>query len=366
MTDGSLEELRRAVDDNRRNAQKLYLLQEQVRLQADPNLGALMLRAYELRTAAEADWTKRLKALSERLYAALDVEGAATYALMAWTPEQPVQRRRWGVLRKEQNTPPVPPSEAEVRAKLVGSLSPATWESGGVSAYVALALETSTQAGQLSLELLGLNRTFAWAHPQAMAQDTFAVRGSKVIQQMYSNHVEALTRIIVEATDPRDPKALSEVKREIRTRWGKLQPYQVDRIARTESASVWTTTQANAYEANGITKFETIVAHGPSIGIESEDPCDICVTAAASGPFDITGDLPPWHPNCRCEAIPVLEDEDGEPWLPPQEPWTGGEAELTPTPDPEGPTPDVGEAGTPAQKSAFEERLEQMQRRARR
>lgn len=211
----------------------------------------------------------------------------------------------------------------DVKRALTNTVNEASWLQGGATEYLGLAVQTAEQAGQVSLDHLGLDKTFAFASPQNMAQDTFAARGSKVVQQMYGNHVDKLTKIITDATDPRNPKTISEVKASIREQWPALQSYQVDRIARTETAAVWTTTAANAYAANGISEFETIVASGPSIGIESEDPCDECVDMA-SDTHSIDDDLPPWHPNCRCEAIPVLEDEDGTPWLPPDEPWTGG------------------------------------------
>ena len=212
---------------------------------------------------------------------------------------------------------------ADVKAALTSTVNEDSWVTGGATNYIGLATQTAEQAGQVSLDHLGLHQTFEFANPQNMAQDTFGVRGSKVIQNMYGDHVDKLTQIITDATDPRNPKTISEVKASIREQWPALQKYQVERIARTETAAVWTTTAANAYAANGISSFETIVASGPSIGIESEDPCDECVEMAADT-HSIDDDLPPWHPNCRCEAIPVLEDEDGTPWLPPDEPWTGG------------------------------------------
>lgn len=226
---------------------------------------------------------------------------------------------------------------------------------GGLTQYLGLATKTGEAAGQISLAQLGLHKTFEFASPANMAQDPNAIRGSKVIQNMYGAHQDSLTKIIVDATDPRTPKSISQVKASIKEEWPKLQTYQVERIARTETAAVWMQTAANAYAANGISHFETIVASGPSIGVESEDPCDECVEAAADV-HSMDDDLPPWHPNCRCDIIPVLEDEDGDPWLPPDEPWTGGGAESgdpvpggepSPMPPPPIPTPAVPEVEKP-------------------
>lgn len=228
----------------------------------------------------------------------------------------------------------------DISRALTGRMNEAAYKTGATSAYLGLSVKTAEQAGQVSLEHLGINKTFAFANPRTMARDTFAARGSKVIQNMYGAHVDTLTQIITEATDPRNPKTIEQVKASIRERWAGLQPYQVERIARTETAAVWTATSVNAYAANGVSAFESIVATGPSIGVDTEDACDECVDEA-SNVHTIDDDLPPWHPNCRCEAVPMLEDpETGDPWLPPDEPWTGGgegsgEAVLEPRPAPE-------------------------------
>jgi SPP1 gp7 family putative phage head morphogenesis protein len=232
-----------------------------------------------------------------------------------------------------------------IRGALASAINEEAWKSGAATSYLGLAMTTATASGQVSLEHLGLGKTWSWAHPQNMANDLFGVRGSKVIQNMYGNHMDTLTKIITEATDPRNPKNITEVKRAIREQWPDLQRYQVERIARTETGAVWMQTAANAYEANGISQFESIVAQGPRVGLDSYGACDYCVEASSSV-RDITDNLPPWHPNCRCDIVPVLADPDsGEPWLPPDEPWTGGgdgsgplPQGFTPKPTPEPPS----------------------------
>ena len=241
-----------------------------------------------------------------------------------------------GRFRKDAPPQQEPPSHESVMQQL------ATWLNSpeglavqqAVQMYVGQATHTSEKAGQTALDHMGINKTFAWAHPRSMANDMFSVRGSKVIQSMYGEHLDKLTQIIIQATDPAHPQTLQEVKAAIKREWPKMQQAAISRIARTETAAVWTTTSVNAYSANGIAQFESIIAHGPTIGIESEDPCDECLDAAALIHDISDDDLPPWHPNCRCEAVPVLDDEDGTPWLPPDEPFTGedigmcGEGEL--------------------------------------
>lgn len=193
----------------------------------------------------------------------------------------------------------------DVKRALVAHVNEAGWTSGATTAYLGLATKTAEQAGQVSLDHLGLNKTFAFANPENMAQDTYAARGSKVIANMYGAHTNALTKIITDATDPRSPKTIAQVKAAINEQWPDLQDYQVERIARTETAAVWTTTAVNAYAANGISQFESIVATGPSIGVQTEDPCDECVDAA-SEVHSIDDDLPPWHPNAVFEGSTFL------------------------------------------------------------
>ena len=191
--------------------------------------------------------------------------------------------------------------------------------SGSVAAYLRMALATGEDVGQFTLDALGLNRTFAWAHPRNMAQAIYAVRGSKVVQIAYGTHLEELASIIIRATDPTRPLTIDEVTHEIRERWGNLQRWQAGRIARTETAAVWETTSYNVMRANGVTTLENLIATGPSIGFASEPVCPICVEIAANGPYLVENltDIPPYHPNCRCTLIPYGD------YLPPQDPWAG-------------------------------------------
>lgn len=241
-----------------------------------------------------------------------------------------------------------------VRDALGATISEASFTEGAAQSYLGLAMQTANAAGQVSLEHLGLGKTWSWATPRTVANDMFGVRGSKVVQNMYGDHLNRLTKIITEATDPRHPKNIAQVKAAIKQAWPNLRRYEVDRIARTETGAVWMQTAANAYEANGISQFESIVATGPSIGVDSAGACDYCVEASASA-HDITSNLPPWHPNCRCDIIPVIEDPDtGEEWLPPDEPWTGGGEGSGPPAVPPSPMPEP--SATPPRPAPTPER----------
>ena len=295
-------------------------------------------KAIRLKIEQEDRWREGLTSVSnhwEDILTKHDLDTAIIYAQSEWRLLVPDVTKA--------ATPPSSPNADEVKQRLTSALSGPLAVQGAMQMYLGLAGETARVSGQQALEHMGLNKTFAFAHPQNMARDLFQVRGSKVIQGMYGSHVDSLSKLIVKATDPRHPMTINEVKASINEQWPGMRAYQVDRIARTETATVWTNTSVNAYAANGISEFNSAIAEGPTVGIESEEPCDECVDAAAEGPFPIdSGDLPPWHPNCRCEAIPVLEDSaTGDQWLPPDEPWTGG-AEGADLPVEEAPLNSIG------------------------
>lgn len=302
-----------------RQQNRLLQISQEIRRAVDPRLKHVT-NAWHQRMALEAKWSKALGPWQDHLLHHLDIEAAYAEAKRGW---QPIGKRRWIILKAEGEGY-APPDNAAVNARLIAQINEAAMLTGAMQVYLQLAAETSAVAGQTALEHLGMNETWAWAHPQNMARDLFGVRGSKVVQGLYGAHIDQLQRMIVAATDPRHPKTIAQVKAEINESWPGMKSYQADRIARTETATLWTATSMNAYAANGITQFESIIATGPSVGVESEDPCDECISAAAEV-HTMEDDIPPWHPNCRCEAVPVLEDEDGTPWLPPDEPFTGAQ-----------------------------------------
>lgn len=188
--------------------------------------------------------------------------------------------------------------------------------------YLSLAADTAEDAGQHSLDAMGLNQTFRWTGARDMPRDMFRVRGSRIIQQAYGEHIDRLRQIILQATDPANPQTQADIRRQIQEEWSQLTASQVRRIARTESAAVWETTNYNTARANEITRFDWHVAHGPSIGPPTSLPvCTRCLERAINGPYDAPDvPMPPEHPNCRCTLIPALADD----WLPPAETWSGG------------------------------------------
>lgn len=197
---------------------------------------------------------------------------------------------------------------------------------GALAIYMDLARDESEDAGQHTLDQLGLNETFKWTGVRDMPRDLFAVRGSKIIQSAYGMHVNRLRDIVIDATDPAKPKTQTQVRQAIRDEWANLKRYQVERIARTEVATVWDVATVNAQLANDVRWFDVSIAKGPSIGPPKSAPvCKQCLAAAAGGPYPLI-ELPrvPLHPNCRCVTIPSLSHD----WLPPAEPWHGNDPPL--------------------------------------
>lgn len=197
---------------------------------------------------------------------------------------------------------------------------------GALATYLGLSLDTSEDAGQYTLDALGLNKTFAWASQRDFVRDALAVRGSKIIQNLYGEHLARLAQIVVDATNPREPKTVDELTREIITEWSQLTQSEARRIARTEAGIVWERTNWYAMRANGIGSVRWVVAHGPAIGVRVGPVCPLCLAKAAGSPYkmDELDEIPPAHPNCRCTLIPVVDAR----WLPPAEPWTGAERPL--------------------------------------
>lgn len=331
---------------------------------ASPHTRAVLEGSYAKRIIHErVTWGEGLQVVSDAWFSAHEknLDAAIHYALTSWRRNPGLLKSILSAVRRDgprQTTetgtdqapapapviPPwLPPSSVEMQKRLAAGVNDASMLAGGLQVYLGLAGHTAVDAGQTALQHMGINKTFAFASPANTAQDLYAVRGSKVIQNLYGNHIHTLSTIIQTATDPRHPQTIQQVKAAIKEQWPRLSASQVSRIARTETAAVWTSTSMNTYAANGISSWESTIATGPSIGVESEDPCDECVSAAAEI-HSMDDDIPPWHPNCRCEVVPTLEDEDGQPWLPPDEPFTGGDTgeplavEGTPSGEDSGPT----------------------------
>jgi hypothetical protein len=218
----------------------------------------------------------------------------------------------------------------------------AEWIDSAAGAHAAFGLSIGEDAGQYTLETLGLDRTFKWSHPRQVHQDVFAPRGEQILRGVFGTHMSQIARIITAATAPGSPWTIGAVTTALHQAWPGLTDMQARRIARTETAWAWEQVNSMTMRANGIQKARWLVATGPSIGKvvggRFVGPvCEICLGNAAEGwiplgyAFSSGHTSPPGHPNCRCTLVPQLED-----WLPPSDPWTGGPLDLTtgrPLPD---------------------------------
>lgn len=233
-------------------------------------------------------------------------------------------RKAYGRVRKAEQPPP--PSYETVMSALIAQMGMEQFASEGLKAYLGFAVQVGEDAGQFTLDALGLNTTFAWAGEADFPKNVLAVRGSKVIQHHHGNHLEQLARMVVQKCDPTSPQTIGELIRGIRQEWGKITRRDAERIARTEAANVWETVAYNAMRLNGVTRVDWLIARGPAIGVTRLPVCKQCLAKAARSPYvlDEMDDVPPAHPNCRCTLIPALDTI----WLPPAEPWTGAETKL--------------------------------------
>lgn len=269
-------------------------------------------RVWRARDRQHRRWQAPLAAQLSRLDSTLQLNNAVKVAQDAWGGR---------FLRKARKKPP---SSSEVQAALSG---PTTAPKGAVAAYVGLANQTGEDAGQGTLDALGINETFAWAHPRDMARDPFAVRGSKIIAQLYDNHIARLAAIVVRKCDPAQPKTMGQLIKEIRAEFKGVSARDARRVARTESAFVWETTNWNTMVLNGVREIEWLIASGPSIGPPKSYPvCEHCLGKAAHSPYSVDDllEIPPIHPNDRCTLVQSYDPE----WLPPATPWTGEKEDL--------------------------------------
>lgn len=243
----------------------------------------------------------------------------------------PVVGRLLGQQTAKAEEPPPPAGRPlnveEVIAALEAETAVDQFVQGAQALYVGMAMDAMGEAGQLTLDALGINKTWGWAGQRDFVRDALAVRGSKIIQEMYGNHLATLAAIIVAATAPASPKTIAQVTAQIREEWAAVARADAARIARTEVATVWERTNWYAMRANAVERVRWIVASGPAIGGKKSEPvCLACMEKAAGSPYrmDALDEIPPKHPNCRCTLVPVIDAR----WLPPMQPFTGAEEPL--------------------------------------
>jgi hypothetical protein len=277
--------------------------------------GASWRRAWNDRDRWHPKWSKAFMELFTRFDQQYNFQLLVKRGLDAWSP---------GRLKRRPGS--VPPASA-ISAVMQTQVAADQFQDGAMAVYMDLALNEAEAAGQRTLEALGLNETFAWANIRDFPENPYAVRGSKILQNLYGNHRERLARLVLDKTKPDSPKTIGQLTREIRAEWPRLAAKDADMIARTEAANVWETTNWNAMYLNNVQEVEWLIASGPSIGPPKSYPvCKECLERAANSPYHMIEmeSIPPLHPRCRCTVVQKYNPE----WLPPAEPWTGAATKL--------------------------------------
>ena len=272
--------------------------------------GPVWRSAWRQRERWTPRWQRTYEGLFEKNIERVDLDELVVVGQKSWSRVEKAQR----------------PSFFQVVKKLRQWISPTEFLKGALAVYVGLALDESEDAGQYTLDALGLNKTFAWASVRDFPANPFSVHGSKVLQHAYGEHLERLAKMVLDKTNPAQPQTIEQLKKNIRNEWPEIGRKHASLIARTEAANVWEITNFNAMMANGVARADWLVAVGPNIGIKSEPVCEDCLRMAADNPW-VIDDLeivPPYHPQCRCTLVPSLDPE----WLPPDEPWAGAKIQL--------------------------------------
>lgn len=258
-------------------------------------------------------WETELVQLFAKLDGKLDYAGAVRSANDAWEreyrtvvktslPDKVRPSGGWGMLLSRMLSAGSR-ALSGVRRALQRRADEKVFVQDGAAIYMNLAAATGQKAGEMTLEALGLNKTFSWTGYRDFAPDKLKVRGSKIIQHAYGAHLDQLTRLVVRKCDPRHPLTIQELTKQIREEWPALSKAHAARIARTESAAVWEQMQLNSMMANGVEKVEWLIAHGPQIGKKVGPVCPACLKMSVGGPYNLTGPnalkiTPPRHPNC--------------------------------------------------------------------
>lgn len=275
----------------------------------------LWLDAWRARDRWDDVWEDKYFALYKAADGEIDFESAVKAGVRAWSP---------GRLKKAR---PKPPPADEMADRLRVGVAEREFKKGAMAAYLGLAEVEGEEAGKKTLRALGINKTFTWTGLRDFARNPFAIRGSKIIDQLYKNHLSKLAQLVLRKTDPAHPKTIGQLTREIRAEWPELARKDAQRVARTEAAHVWETTNWNAMALNDVREVEWLIGRGPSIGPPRSEPvCELCLLKAANSPY-VMEDLDviaPLHPNCRCTVVHRWTPE----WLPPADPWVGDAKNL--------------------------------------
>jgi hypothetical protein len=195
--------------------------------------------------------------------------------------------------------------------------------------------DVAESAGRLATTELGFEDGFDWTTPEETFRTLFpelADTARDYLKDSFGKDAQDIARLIVEATDPQNPKPIDDLISDLRARVEDLARRRAEVIARTETARAWEAVTFETFERNGIRARRWLTAED-SPSAELTPVCPTCLENAAQGYveidepfFSVSGDEimhPPAHPWCRCA---LAADTRG--WLPPRELFLGDEDEL--------------------------------------
>jgi SPP1 gp7 family putative phage head morphogenesis protein len=118
-------------------------------------------------------------------------------------------------------------------------------------------------------------------------------------RQITQNETDELKAALDEGM--RQGLSLDTITKNIKTAINENATFKAERIARTETARAYITGQSVTWREAGVEKVEPILA---------PNSCTLCADLVSKGAYPIdtrSGDRVPFHPNCRCDEVPVLE-----------------------------------------------------------
>ena len=83
-----------------------------------------------------------------------------------------------------------------------------------------------------------------------------------------------------------------------------LDPARSQLIAVTEGNRAYAAATIDSYQAAGISQFNWVAY---------DDACEECIALEEGSPYDVSDEIPPDHPNCRCYTTAVIDTGDSTP-----------------------------------------------------
>jgi HK97 family phage portal protein len=118
-------------------------------------------------------------------------------------------------------------------------------------------------------------------------------------REVSANQIDDLNKALRDGMEAGE--SISDLTKRVKESLSEETTWKAERIARTETARAYVNGQRAAWKECEVTKVRPLLA---------PDPCPECKARAekyADGMDIDSDDLPPWHPNDRCDVAPVLD-----------------------------------------------------------